>query len=115
MVTTRASEPSEGKFAPKVHVNDVQFGYLRGEVQGSGMLDVILPLPGATVLIVSGPPHQDIAALTDANGQYSLYDLLPGIYDVMANAEGYQQSTQKCRIAQGQTTILNFNLFPQEI
>lgn len=42
------------------------------------------PLANVNVLIVSGPSHQDIAAITGADGQFSLGSLQPGNYVLKA-------------------------------
>lgn len=47
------------------------------------------PIPDARVLVVSGPTHHDIAALTSENGRFRLGGLEPGKYRIEVNADGF--------------------------
>lgn len=47
------------------------------------------PIPDARVLVVSGPTHPDIAALTNENGRFRLGGLEPGRYRIEVDAEGF--------------------------
>lgn len=69
---------------------------------GQGILD-------ATVLIVEGPDHYDIAALTDEDGHFSFNDLRPGRYSLQVNA-GFASQTTQCEVKAGQITELEFLL-----
>src|SRR5947209_8336116 len=48
---------------------------------------------GAAVAISGGPPHPDIAAVTDDEGQFSLGDLSPGQYQLTVHKQGYQAAS----------------------
>jgi protocatechuate 3,4-dioxygenase beta subunit len=114
-VPVRASEGSEGlegKAGPHGTTgSEMLSGFLRGRVTDMRMK----PISEATILITEGPEHKDIASMTDRNGRYSFYDLTPGQYKLMANAEGYEQSIQKARVTQGETATLNFQLIQQAV
>jgi len=63
------------------------------------------PIPGATV--IAG----DYTNTTDAEGQYSIADVLAGTYDVIVYAEGYESSSlANINVTAGETTTLNFTL-----
>jgi hypothetical protein len=47
------------------------------------------PISEATVLIQEGPTHPDLAALTNAEGEFSLSNLKPGKYRLEILAEGF--------------------------
>ena len=54
--------------------------------------------PEVAVLIDSGPQHPDIAALADANGNFSLIGLSSGEYKISAYVDGVRQATQRVHI-----------------
>jgi len=47
----------------------------------------------ATVAISAGPPHPDIAAVTDNQGAFFLSGLAPGSYQLTVNKAGYRPQT----------------------
>jgi hypothetical protein len=49
-------------------------------------------------MIVSGPAHRDIAALTDAEGRFQLTALPSGEYGVSAYAQGYAPQTRRVEV-----------------
>lgn len=63
-------------------------------------------LPGANVSIQG----TQIGASTNANGEYTISDVEPGSYTLVATFIGYQQSTQEITVASGETTEANFEL-----
>ncbi|HUE72725.1 MAG TPA: carboxypeptidase-like regulatory domain-containing protein [Pirellulaceae bacterium] len=54
--------------------------------------------PEVAVLIDSGPPHPDIAALADATGRFSLTGLSNGEYIISAYVDGVRQATERVHI-----------------
>lgn len=42
------------------------------------------PMADVNVIIVSGPDHHDIAAVTGADGQFSFHSIQPGNYVIKA-------------------------------
>lgn len=69
------------------------------------------PIAWATVMFTgASPPHPDIAAVTDGQGQYLHTNLIPGIYTVLINAEGYPPHTQQVQAIAGQVVQLPFRL-----
>jgi len=67
-------------------------------------------LAAARVLIVGGPAHPDIAALTDSQGRYRFDGLLPGDYTVLVNASGQPQQEGKVAANLGTLAHLDFVL-----
>ena len=58
------------------------------EIRGRVTSDAGTPVEGATVMIRSSSVgHHDIAALTDAQGQFSFRGVQPGDYDLQAFGE----------------------------
>jgi hypothetical protein len=49
-------------------------------------------------------------ATTDAFGEYSLTDVLPGSYEVTASKEGYESTTSGVTVTSGATSEMNFSL-----
>ena len=48
------------------------------------------PIPDATVMIVAGPAHTDLAAITDGSGQFEFGDLTPGSNMLQVVCDGFQ-------------------------
>jgi len=70
------------------------------------------PLVAANVIIVG----TSFGAATDANGEFIILNLQPGVYTVKASYLGYHSLTIKnVRVSEGLTTDLNFQLTPQNI
>jgi hypothetical protein len=58
------------------------------------------PVPQARVFIARGPvPVPDVAALTDAEGRFTLSFPAPGTYGVACVAEGYAPSSRTLEVA----------------
>lgn len=69
------------------------------------------PLSNAVIMITGdSPAHRDIAALTDASGQYRFDDLVPGHYTLLVNAEGYAAQTGQIQVEAGHVSNLGFTL-----
>jgi uncharacterized membrane protein len=49
-------------------------------------------------------------ATTDATGKYTIANVLPGTYQVVASKEGYETSSSTVSVLQGATAIANFSL-----
>ena len=82
-------------------------GQLSGHVittEGQAVSDAAVMLTGES------PPHKDIAALTDAHGRFSFDDLLPGMYTVLVNAEGYPPHTKDIMVSPSKTARITFVL-----
>jgi RNA polymerase subunit RPABC4/transcription elongation factor Spt4 len=66
------------------------------------------PIAGATIRSdASGAP---LNATTDEQGVYSLVDLEPGPYVLIAETEGYHRAARSCNPPAGQSAILDFRL-----
>lgn len=68
------------------------------------------PLAWATVLIVGGPAHRDIAAMTDSQGRYRFDSLLPGNYTLLVNASGHPQKKGQVEAKAGALARLDFDM-----
>ena len=69
------------------------------------------PVADAAVMITGDSPgHRDIAALTNAQGEYRLGSLVPGRYTLIVNAAGYAPHSGKAQVEAGQITRLDFAL-----
>jgi hypothetical protein len=69
------------------------------------------PVPQAAVLFTGdSPTHPDIAALTNATGDYRYTNLAPGLYTLMVNAEGFPTQTQQIQVNSGEDAQLDFHL-----
>ncbi|MDZ7729951.1 MAG: carboxypeptidase regulatory-like domain-containing protein [Natrialbaceae archaeon] len=67
-------------------------------------------LANATVEVVG----TDQTATTDATGNYTITDVVPGTYDVQAAAPGYVAETQNVTVPANGTATANFALDPAE-
>jgi len=68
-------------------------------------------LPGATVTVTNEATGQQRTAVTEADGRFSMPTLLPGIYTITAELQGFQTSSQKgLVVAVGQEITLNLTL-----
>ncbi|HEU4452298.1 MAG TPA: carboxypeptidase-like regulatory domain-containing protein [Longimicrobium sp.] len=68
------------------------------------------PVAEAAVMITSGPPHADMAALTGADGDFSFLDLAPGEYTFLANAPDHPPETRTVRVGPGEAARLEIRL-----
>jgi hypothetical protein len=82
---------------------------LDGAIVGRVTLTDGEPIPDASIVIVGGPAHRDIAALTTNQGEYSLQSLTPGDYVLLVNASGFDAQIVQARVEAGNTTRLNFS------
>ena len=82
-------------------------GRLAGRVittQGESVTD-------ATVLITGdSPPHKDIGALTNEQGEYRFGDLVPGDYTIMVNAGVHGSQIRQIHVEAGYVARLDFLL-----
>ena len=69
-----------------------------GSIQGTVTIKSGRLPPEVAVLIDSGPPHPDIAALADETGRFSLTGLSNGEYIISAYVDGVRQATGHVQI-----------------
>jgi uncharacterized membrane protein len=62
------------------------------------------PIVGAAVSDGTG------TATTDATGKYTIADVPPGTYQIVASKEGYETSSSTVSVLQGTTAVANFSL-----
>ncbi len=67
------------------------------------------PIPDATIAVFQERTFID-SAITDINGDYTIPDLAPGDYTVLAIKEGYQSAFSQKTVIAGMTTIADFAL-----
>jgi hypothetical protein len=72
------------------------------------------PVPEARVYLTAAPvPVPDIAALTDAEGQFAMALPAPGSYEVACSAEGYVPASATVEVAGEQELHLELRLTPE--
>jgi hypothetical protein len=69
-----------------------------GSIQGTVTTKSGRLPPEVAVLIDSGPPHPDIAALADECGRFSLTGLSNGNYQISAYVDGVRRATEQVHI-----------------
>jgi hypothetical protein len=62
------------------------------------------PIAGASVMIVQGPQHEDIALLTDEKGEFILGTRASGKYRLLVNAPGFPPAERDVEVKGGETT-----------
>lgn len=68
-----------------------------------------LPLVGAKISIVNSDPIK--GAVTDANGKFSIVDVIPGRYDLKAEMMGYKETTlSNIIVTTGKEIVLDVSL-----
>jgi hypothetical protein len=72
------------------------------------------PIADASVIVESGPPHPDLAAITDESGAYRLSDLEPGQYVIRVFAEGFSTVSGRVPVRHGLVTRANLTLQQEE-
>lgn len=72
------------------------------------------PIADATVYVVEGPPHPDIAAQTNENGRFRLGGLGPGEYVIEVNAEGFSPRRGRVRVLTAGSRFYHIVLEPIE-
>lgn len=68
------------------------------------------PVDEANVLIVDGPDHPDIAAITDAHGRFELGPLRRGVYRLQVYALGQAATEQQVQVHAHERTRVDFRL-----
>ncbi|MCH9632044.1 MAG: hypothetical protein S4CHLAM6_03670 [Chlamydiae bacterium] len=103
----------KGTFVKQGQISTVDFnlsstsGTLQGKVIDLATTD---PIEGAFIEAISKGVVISSSTETDANGDYSITGLAPGMYSVNAMAENYEEEIKGAKISVGQTTTLNFEL-----
>ncbi|GLI84555.1 hypothetical protein ANABIO32_22650 [Rossellomorea marisflavi] len=82
-------------------------GTVSGQVRDAATL---LPIQGATVQAIDSQGFVIDAFNTDASGQYTFANLLPGSYTFVFTANGYGSRTEGATVTAGGTTILDAEL-----
>lgn len=83
----------------------------RGSIRGRVTTIDGSPVEGVNVLIAeSSQPHHDIAVITNRNGEYTLDDLLPGDYTILATESTHAIKTADAKVSPGQPSTINFIL-----
>jgi outer membrane receptor for ferrienterochelin and colicin len=90
-----------------LHAQGTQTGNLSGVVKEAGTNK---PIAGARVAIHTA--QGDRIAMTDAQGQFRLVQLIPGEVSVTVTADGYVGGTLPTRVPLGGTNVTDFALKP---
>lgn len=64
-------------------------------------------IPGASVVVMNQETGLKRALVASDSGDYSAYALLPGIYDVTADAKGFKRLAREATVEAGSTTSVN--------
>ncbi len=99
---------------PKTQSNTVSFTLGEGGTVSGNVTDASTgnPIEGAEIKAFLNGNLMD-TAFTDANGDYTMANLIPGTYTIEARASGYLRSVQEnVNVAAEQTTTVNFSLSP---
>ena len=82
-----------------------------GDIVGRVTESTGAPVADAAVMIIGDSPgHRDIAALTNARGEFRLDGLVVGRYTLKVNAVGYAPHTGQAQVKAGEITRLDFTL-----
>lgn len=105
--TQNSSETATGTLSPnranlRLGMILVGMASLSGTVTGPGGT----PLPGVQIQFVGGG-H---SAVTNAQGQYSIQNIMPGDYSVSFSKHGYQTQTQNISLDEDEDATLNVSL-----
>jgi hypothetical protein len=65
------------------------------------------PIEEASVMVVAGPAHPDVAAITDARGRFQLGNLEPARYTIRVFADGYEPVSGPVRVYPGERARVN--------
>jgi outer membrane receptor protein involved in Fe transport len=84
--------------ATVLHANQVAQGAAAGSVSGTAKTAEGAPIPSATVTLV-GP--QTYTTTTDANGAFSISNVVPGIYQITVEHPGYQTAVNNIAVVAG--------------
>jgi hypothetical protein len=83
---------------------------MMGAIRGS----VKSPSGGAraevAILVEEGPPHPDVATLTDESGCFVLSGLSAGAYRVSAYVDGVRAASQQVQVGHDAPAVIEFTL-----
>ncbi len=79
-----------------------------GSIQGSVSSDLFEPLPGARVTIIETGLETTVAR----NGFFTINEVDPGTYQLLASIDGYADETRSVTVAAGQVSDVAFQLVP---
>lgn len=86
----------------------IEFGSISGQVTDSA---TTLGISGATVAFGTSPQNVVATTTTDADGNYSFANVVPGAYAVAVQATGYEQEQPvPVRVDAGEAEVVNFAL-----
>jgi hypothetical protein len=68
------------------------------------------PIAGASVMIVRGPQHEDIALLTDAKGEFSLGTRASGTFRLLVNAPSFPAVERDVEVRDRGTTPIQIEV-----
>jgi hypothetical protein len=87
------------------------FSIKNGTIKGKVLSNEGKPIDKSFVIIIGdSPPHNDIAAVTNVNGEFTLDNLLSGNYTLLANAKYYESKTLNVYVKPNETSIATFSL-----
>ena len=88
-----------------------QTGAMKGLVRDADNL----PIGDVSVVIVAGPSHQDIAALTGSDGTFGFGSLQPGCYVIKAYGSDVESDDLPVQILAGQVAVVEIWLEHRQV
>lgn len=113
ILVKRAADEDGGSRQPSTSAREVPRVPLQGTISGT-VTDAQTgdPFPGVNI-IIEGTQQ---GTTTDANGQYTITGVAPGVYVLQASFVGYATvRTEGVEVSEGETTVVNFALQPTDI
>lgn len=86
-----------------------------GSIQGRVTDADEQPMEDVTVMIVTGPTHQDIAALTGSDGMFSFSSLKPGNYVLRAQSDSASIDSIDVRVRARRVAFVEITLDPGDV
>ena len=91
-------------------MNNPALSMERGTITGRVTTGRGEPVAEAVAMITGGSPsHRDIAALTNAQGEFKFDELIPGTYIILVNVVGHPAQSKTARVEAGQVAHLDFS------
>lgn len=86
-----------------------------GSIQGRVTDADQQPMEEVTVMIVTGPTHQDLAALTGSDGTFSFSSLKPGNYVLRAQSDSASIDSIDVRVRARRVAFVEITLDPGDV
>lgn len=98
-----------GADAPTV-APPAQFDDTSGAVEGIVLDEEQAPIAGAQVGLLDPASNQSLMTLTDLSGRFTFSQVVPGLYQLVAQQLGYESSARAITITAGEALSVSFQL-----